>query len=86
MSKETSLELSSGVLCCNKNEIQSEDKCNNQISCSLRNLSCSVMAKAGGGGGCLVNQVGERMDDGVGALGIRNRRVAGVREHLEVGA
>ena len=44
------------------------------------------MAKAGGGGGCLVKQVGERMDDGVGALGIRNRRVAGVREHVEVGA
>ena len=44
------------------------------------------MAKAGGGGGCLVNQVGERMDDGVGALGIRNRRVASVREHVEVGA
>lgn len=44
------------------------------------------MAKAGGGGDCLINQVVERMDDGVGALGIRHRRIAGVREHVEGGA
>jgi hypothetical protein len=65
---------------------QSENKCYNQISCALRNLSCSLTAKAGGVGDCLINQVGERLDNGVGALGIRNRRVAGVREHVEVGA